>query len=465
MDQTGRIQMKTQQRVVSAAILLIVTCLVTGATAGIVVEDDFDDGVVEAVLWTPFSSGAAYIEEADGVLKTSAEADEFGSCELDSRLELIGDFDVWVEYDWQDYYYSSSYSGGDARVQLRIWNTESTDLLALNCHRWALGSSREIIFSFRQGDDLVDRCWVTSERVPLSGKLRIRREGTTAHGYYWESDHWTQMCSLETFGTAAHVSLVGNNRSNNFPNAAFEVHWDNFHAEAYEIVGLESPPVADAGGPYLAAVGQTVLLDGSGSYDEDGDLLTYLWTQADNLGDIDDATDESPYYTASRAGITDLTLTVTDGQLHDSDTAMLVVYDPSGGFVTGGGWIWSLPGCYVLDPTLEGKANFGFVAKYKKGASEPMGNTEFVFQAGDLNFHSTSYDWLVVNQNDTNAQFKGSGTINGQGSYRFMIWAGDKNPDTFRIKIWEEIDGTEDIVYDNGFDQELGGGSIVIHKN
>ena len=94
------------------------------------------------------------------------------------------------------------------------------------------------------------------------------------------------------------------------------------------------------------------------------------------------------------------------------------------------------------DPSLTGKANFGFVSKYRNGATEPTGNTEFQFHAADLNFHSSDYDWLVVTQGDTNAQFKGSGTINGTGDYKFMIWAGDDDPDTFRIRIWEEDEAT-----------------------
>ena len=113
-----------------------------------------------------------------------------------------------------------------------------------------------------------------------------------------------------------------------------------------------------------------------------------------------------------------------------------------------------------VSPT--GKATFGFVSKYKKGADVPTGNTEFQFKAGDLNFHSTSYDWLVVTGSDF-AKFKGSGTINGQGDYKFQIWAGDNDPDTFRIKIWYEDGGGEVVVYDNGPDQEIGGGSIVVH--
>ena len=44
-----------------------------------------------------------------------------------------------------------------------------------------------------------------------------------------------------------------------------------------------------------------------------------------------------------------------------------------GGFVTGGGWIDSRPGAYRPEPELYGKATFGFVSKYKKGATTPTG--------------------------------------------------------------------------------------------
>jgi len=164
------------------------------------------------------------------------------------------------------------------------------------------------------------------------------------------------------------------------------------------------------------------------------------------------------------AGVYDLCISAEDccGNVSE-ECIMLAVYDPEGGFVTGGGWIWSPAGAYADDAGLEGRANFGFVSKYKKGANVPTGNTEFVFEAGDLDFHSSSYHWLVVTGSDY-ARFKGTGTINGSGEYKFMLWAGDGEPDTFRIKIWtEDQGGVETIVYDNGSDQAIEGGNIVIH--
>jgi hypothetical protein len=177
-------------------------------------------------------------------------------------------------------------------------------------------------------------------------------------------------------------------------------------------------------------------------------------------------------------GVYTITASVSDGDRSGSrssanDTpAYLVVYDPSAGFVTGGGWLLSAPGACrvasVCSAAASGKANFGFVAKYnKKNTALLEGSSEFQFQAGGLLFQSAAYDWLVVNQSGTNAQFKGVGAINGAGAYRFMIWAGDGTgaggSDTFRIRIWTEAGGVETTIYDNGTDQVIGGGSIVVH--
>jgi PEGA domain. len=178
--------------------------------------------------------------------------------------------------------------------------------------------------------------------------------------------------------------------------------------------------------------------------------------------------------TFNAAGIYPVTihLVVTDGSEppriaeQELQEAFIVVYDPSGGFVTGGGWITSPEGAYTPDPTLTGKATFGFVSKYVKGAKEPSGSAEFQFHVADLNFKSTSYEWLVVN--GAKAQFKGTGTINGAGSYGFLISAidgqerGGGDVDKFRIKIW--IKDTDQVVYDNQEESAIEGGSILVKK-
>ena len=181
-----------------------------------------------------------------------------------------------------------------------------------------------------------------------------------------------------------------------------------------------------------------------------------------------------------QTGVYQLCVRGTDalGNTGADECMLLAVYDPEGGFVTGGGWIDSPAGACRLTvecATAIGKANFGFNSKYKKGAKVPTGNTNFVFKDGGIHFKSNSYDWLVVA--GAKAKYKGVGTINGTGDYGFMISAIDAkltnstDRDLFRIKIWDRNDADR-IVYDNeiGKDENgdpttaIGGGSIVIHK-
>jgi len=230
---------------------------------------------------------------------------------------------------------------------------------------------------------------------------------------------------------------------------------------------LNIAPTADPGDPYLEAINTAIQFDGSASSDPDGDSLTYAWDFGDGSGE----TGVMPSHAYANAGIYDVCLIVNDGSLDSAQVCTLaVVYDPSGGFVTGSGWIISPEGAYTNDPSLSGQATFGFVSKYKKGASAPTGDASFIFDLAGFEFHSDTYEWLVVNQGGQNAQFKGSGMVNDAldphgNPYKFMIWAGDGSPDTFRIRIWWDDNGVETVIYDNGSDQPIGAGNIIVHKD
>jgi hypothetical protein len=170
-------------------------------------------------------------------------------------------------------------------------------------------------------------------------------------------------------------------------------------------------------------------------------------------------------YTAP--GIYTITVIVYDnfGNSGTSTSHPVVIYDPNGGFVTGGGWIYSAPGAALDVPNASGEAQFAFVSKYHKTATNPKGNVTFIFEAAGINFTSTGIEYLVVNTAGNEAIFKGSGVLNEVGNYKFMIWAGDGTPDTFRIKIWTERPKNSFVVYDNGFNQPVSGGSIQIHTS
>jgi hypothetical protein len=186
-----------------------------------------------------------------------------------------------------------------------------------------------------------------------------------------------------------------------------------------------------------------------------------------------------PLHAFSGPGVYTITVNVKDAQgAVGTASVWIVVYDPLGGFVTGGGWINVAAGSYTANPTLSGRADFQLSSQYKKNATVPTGDSELNFQIGNMDFQSTSYNWLVVA--GYKAQYKGTGTINGAGSYSFTLTAYDGDlaagniaGDEFRIQITDNNNHNA-VVFDNrngsptdidsANPQLIGGGSIVIHK-
>ncbi|MDN5309164.1 MAG: hypothetical protein PWP14_558 [Methanolobus sp.] len=277
--------------------------------------------------------------------------------------------------------------------------------------------------------------------------------------YTWNDD-WEGMATVE----------VSDGKLNNTSTAAVTV------TNADPVVGTIVSPIDPCQVNTLVSV--------SGTFSDPGteDTHTAVWNWGDGttsvgtVSETDGAGTVTGEHTYVSPGVYWVNVTVTDDDGSSTSRASeqyVVVYDPSGGFVTGAGWIYSPAGAYTDAPSIEGKATFGFVSKYEKKAAALTGNTEFEFKIADLKFKSTSYDWLVIA--GSQAKYKGSGTINGAGDYGFMLSAVDgavkgDSVDKFRIKIWDKASG--EIVYDNEVgvseDEEpstaIGGGSIVIRK-
>jgi len=226
-----------------------------------------------------------------------------------------------------------------------------------------------------------------------------------------------------------------------------------------------------------------------------GDTHTALWNWGDGsvaqfgtLQENNGAGTVTDTHSYAAAGVYAITLTITDSAGKQSSVSKNVaVYDRSAGFATGGGWITSPVGAYRLAPTLSGRADFAFSSKYTKNAPAPTGNTTFQFSGAGFVFQSTAYQWLVVSGN--RAQLRGTGTVNGQGNYQFLMVAvdrdsngngngngnvngnGNRRQDRFSIRIWTTDPATnaETVIYDNqsvaaAQGTALGGGNIVIHS-
>jgi hypothetical protein len=223
--------------------------------------------------------------------------------------------------------------------------------------------------------------------------------------------------------------------------------------------------------PYLAPVGSTFTFDGSASYHPDATIESYHW----DFGDGNSASGVSVAHAYSAPGLYDVVLTVTDDiGAQSTDSVMAVVYDPEAGFATGGGWF--IPGGKTSDlgDMLLGldntsPANFGFVVKYKPGATTPSGQLEFQYRQGDFNLHSSGMEWLVI-VNSNWAKFQGLATIKGlDGLFPFRVdardgdFGGGDQTDRFIIKVYApgaDPDTDEPIYKASG---DLEGGNIVIH--
>jgi len=102
--------------------------------------------------------------------------------------------------------------------------------------------------------------------------------------------------------------------SSAWPDNPDTAEYNNSHTLWFSI-GVNSPPIANIGGPYTVIEGETVILNGSGN-DPDGDPLTYTW-DLDNDG-IFETVGQNPLFSAvGRTG-------------PDSQIVVLQVCDPEG---------------------------------------------------------------------------------------------------------------------------------------
>jgi hypothetical protein len=169
-------------------------------------------------------------------------------------------------------------------------------------------------------------------------------------------------------------------------------------------------------------------------------------------------------YKLSTPGVYKLQMNVTDQKgvtsyatTNGYDEAIVVAYDPNGGYTYGDKKFKSPKGAMPSYPNVAGEMTYGFQTNYYKGATNPKGETWFILNNGeiDLEFNALNFDYLVVN--GAKAQFKGSGKLvrNGieQSGISFILTAidgqlsGGGGIDKIRMKIYNK--NTGEVYYDN----------------
>jgi len=291
--------------------------------------------------------------------------------------------------------------------------------------------------------------------------LLIGEKNGTSYGYEnignASSPDWTRKAGWDvldvgTYATPAFADLDGDGDYDLLIGEDLGVSY------GYENTPDTTPPVITITTPEpyeLYTVGMT--LDFSATDDESS-----VATVVGNLTNTSDVSQTVDSGFAPAVGVYTLVVTATDNASNTnvSDPVFFVVYDPDGGHATGGGWFYP-----DGDSTLpDGKANFGFTARYKNDVS--TGKLNFQYSDAGIHLKSTSIDWLTISA--VSAQFQGTGTINGDGLYTFRVQAKDNGEpgvdvDHFDIKIWNGTD-TEADPYHKA-KNTISGGNIQVHTN
>ncbi|MCU0343334.1 MAG: 5'-nucleotidase C-terminal domain-containing protein [Ignavibacterium sp.] len=127
--------------------------------------------------------------------------------------------------------------------------------------------------------------------------------------------------------------------------------------------------------------------------------------------------------------------------------------------VIGAGWMNSSQGSYHLNKSLCDKLFFEFHMIDRGLMYQPFGKVTIRYPHANLTFKSNECEWLLLD--NKTATLTGTGKINNQGNYGYMLVANDQ-PDKLRIVIWDKNDGDK-IVYDNLTPQKIQG-AIVMHN-
>jgi hypothetical protein len=184
-------------------------------------------------------------------------------------------------------------------------------------------------------------------------------------------------------------------------------------------------------------------------------------------------------YKLATAGVYKLQMNITDQKGVTSyattsgyDEAIVVAYDPNGGYTYGGKKYKSPKGAMPSNPAVGGEMTYGFQTNYYKGATNPKGETWFILNNGEFEFNALNFEYLAVS--GAKAQFRGLGKMNRNGveqsGIAFILTvidgqlAGGGGTDKIRMKIFNKNSG--EIYYDSQMGaSDADNPTIVVENN
>ncbi|MBI1852200.1 MAG: DUF1929 domain-containing protein [Planctomycetes bacterium] len=175
--------------------------------------DDFDDGVLDTNLWSPFAYGGGSLAEAFGLLIVDVPGPDSGAgLALACRWE--GDFDAAV-----DYQIINAFAPNDFKIVLAAYSQN-----VATCER-------TIGFSCPTCDDHVANLNGVLSASPTTmsgGKLRLVRHGSVVTALAWDGIGWSEIASAPIDSTPVTIQIWA--FATSFPGSRGTIAFDNFRA-------------------------------------------------------------------------------------------------------------------------------------------------------------------------------------------------------------------------------------------
>jgi len=265
---------------------------------------------------------------------------------------LSGSFNDWealIEMEANGTVYMTTYElmSGDS-IYYRFFNGETGEIITGECNAEEDNSRMLVVPAEHSILDVVcfgtcDACVVNAPPVADAGENQTVDEGQTVTldgsgsydpdgesvTYQWTAPEGITLSSANVEQPTFAAPEVIENTDFAFTLVVNDGIEDSDPDEVTVTVrNVNLQPVADAGENQTVDEGQTVTLDGSGSYDPDGDLLTFEWKAPEGVT-LSSETDESPTFEAPEVEeeqILTFSLRVHDGFLFSpySETSVTV---------------------------------------------------------------------------------------------------------------------------------------------
>lgn len=201
----------------SGGLVLAIGLLLASPSQGGTIQDNFNDNFLNPFLWEAEIMGTGpTVRETNGRMEITFPADSSGDLLMAgvSGFFLAGDFDAQVDFDLLEWPTANGF------------NVSISTGVQFSISRFS--------YNFWEGEGYLvfSRGTLIHESASgASGKLRLKRTGTTMEAFYWQNNAWKSMGTYTADEFAGQTGISLNSDCGNpsrFTGALVKVGFDNF---------------------------------------------------------------------------------------------------------------------------------------------------------------------------------------------------------------------------------------------